>query len=182
VSLSEVAGHDPAPLAHSAVVVEGVDFRPMVRAAALATGLALVVKVGVSLAMASRHDVTVEVRLYRQAFPYLAFLTARPQFLAIAAPSTLVMAVVVTLAYAVSLLRYRRRQYVAGWLVGPVAVLNVFVVDIIRHVVDPPYLLWRIERWTVLCIAVSALLTAAWLIVMRPLTTQGDEIPNRQSL
>jgi hypothetical protein len=147
---------------------DGTDFGPMVRAAALATTLAVAMKLGTALVMAAQRQATVEVRLYLGVVPYLAFLMSRPPYLVIATTSTLIMAVTVTLAYVVSLLRYRRRQYVAGWLAGPMAVVNVLMVDSVRHVIDPPYLLWRITRWSVLCLVIGVLLTAVWLCVMRP--------------
>ncbi len=161
----------------------------MVRAAALATAIAVVTKVGTSLVMAAQRDATVEVRFYRDVVPYLAFLMARSPYLTIATASTLVMAVVVTLAYVVSLLRYRRRQYVAGWLAGPMAVANVLAVDTVRHVVDPPYLLWSTTRWTLLCLVAGVLLTGAWLGLMKPWGepqvdpdgSQGDDFDDRES-
>jgi hypothetical protein len=146
----------------------GPDFRPMVRAAAMATALAAVTKIGAALIMANRRDATVEIRFYRSAVPYLAFLMPRSPYLTIAATSTLVMAVAVTLAYVVSLLRQRRRQYVAGWLAGPMALFNVLTVDAARHLVDPPYLLWSITRWAVLCLVAGVLLTTVWLGLMKP--------------
>ncbi|MGL5829493.1 MAG: hypothetical protein ACRC0L_07985 [Angustibacter sp.] len=151
-----------------------VDYAPMVRAALWATGLAVLVKVGSSLWLAHRRGVPVEVRFFADLVPYLAFLVGRSPFLVLAATSTLIMAVVSVACLCGSLLRARRNQFIAGWLAGPLAVANTLLVDLVRHLLDRPYLLWRIGRWSVLCVAISAVLTAAWLAINRPWRPAGE--------
>ncbi len=169
----------PEPAAHSPR--RDIDYAPMVRAALWATGVAVTVKVLSALWLANRQGITVEVRFYRDLIPYLAFLMGRSPYLVLAASSSLVMAIVSGICYLSSLLRARRNQYIAGWLAGPLAVVNTVIVDFFRHLIDPPYFLWRIGRWSVLCIFICGLLTAAWLIINRPWQSADEITPPTES-
>jgi hypothetical protein len=155
-----------------------VDFRPLVRVALTATTVALIAKLGSALYLAANRDVSVEIRFYRHVIPYLAFLMERSPYLHLAATSTLVMAVVVTGCFVGSLLRSGRQQYIAGWLAGPVATVNTVLVDVIRNVIDPPYVLWSVARWTLLCLLAAAALTGAWLAINRPWDSQLPAAPD----
>ncbi len=144
------------------------DFGPMVRAAVQATSLAVIAKIGSSLWFAHRDGATVEVRWFHNLVPYFAFLIERSPFIILAASSTLVMAVLATVTFAASLIRSRRNQFIAGWLAGPLALINTLFVDFFRHLVDPPFFRWQIARWSLLCVVVCLILTAAWLLINRP--------------
>ncbi len=144
------------------------DFRPLARTSLLAMVVALSAKLGSALALAAHQQIPVELRFFQGWLPYLAFLVARPQFREIAATSTLIMAVVVTLTFAGSIIRARRQQFIAGWLLGPLAIANTLVLDLIREQINPPFWSWQLSRWTCLALMTNFGLALCWLVITRP--------------
>ena len=75
-----------------------------------------------------------------------------------------VLAVVMLVGLSVVIFEGRRRQVVAGWAVGMVALAELLAVDEVRDRLDPPFLDPRLSGLSLLCLFVGIVLTGGWAI------------------
>ena len=77
------------------------------------------------------------------------------------------LAVTMLVGLAAVIILGRRRQVVAGWCVGQVALTELLVVEWVRDRLDPPFLDFHLALLSLACLAASALLAGSWVLVER---------------
>jgi hypothetical protein len=78
------------------------------------------------------------------------------------------MSLVAATAFAVAVLRGGRRQAVIGWWCAVLSIIETLIVEVVLNYFNPPYVDARMLRWTLLVLAASIAITAAWMVLDRP--------------
>jgi hypothetical protein len=145
-----------------------IDFQPMLRSATRAAMLTAGTKFLVIYIVARQVGAGMRFVLLWGWVPYVQFETDRPTFVKITSTSTFVMSLVAATAFAVAVLRGGRRQAVIGWWCAVLSIIETLIVEVVLNYFNPPYVDARMLRWTLLVLAASIAITAAWMVLDRP--------------
>ena len=126
----------------------GTNWWPLVRAAFLAALTAFFVKLASLGWMAQQSDVSLEIRFWKGIVPHLGMQIPPGEFAHIVTWSTFIMAVGATAAFALAVLSSKLPKMVVwGWFMGVFVTLETLVLELLRHLLEPPVVetavLWR---------------------------------------
>ena len=147
---------------------EDTNWFPLVRAAFLAALTAFLVKL-VSLGFfANRRDISLEVQFWKGFIPHLSMQTPPADFAQIVTASTMVMAVVSTVIFAVMVLRPNADKMVVwGWFMGVFVTFETLCLELLRHLLEPPVIdpttVWR----TAIPLTAGAAIAVVYSLVSR---------------
>lgn len=144
VEVDEVDGWNDEP-----EIEELTDYRTFRGVGVSASIGAAFVRLLAYFAMARKNHYTVEIRRFQGLVPYPTVLIDRAHFAPMVSQSTLVATVVMLVLFvAVAFRHVERNQTVAGWFMGVVGCGQMLLVDVIRHLIDPPIVVTRTVLWT----------------------------------
>ena len=146
---------------------EGIDYSPMLRRAAVASGVGFVVKVATMWRVAVDVHASVHVRTWF-AVPYLALTVGRSGFVQITSSSTVVLGFVVVGIVLVAVLRAGDVLHTAGWMFAIFGLFSTLVVDAVLQRIEWPYTDPNRLRWATGSLVLSLILLGLWGVFERP--------------
>ena len=136
--------------------VPTTDFRTFRRIggfAAASTGAVRMVAFILAAVFSGRR---IEVGHFFDLIPYPVVVTDRIHFATLVSRSTLYATVILTVVFIVMALRNPRpSQQLAGWAVGVGCSAEMLVIDVVRHLLHPPTVVWRLVTWTTWIVVVG---------------------------
>lgn len=157
------------------------DWAPLVRAAGWSTLLALVAKVVSLIWITQRVGASIRILKWRDLIPYVSFQTNGEQFTQMVTVSSLVMALVSSVGFAVAAgwtaarhrsarpkaARYCPGRVAAGWYFGVFVTVETWAIEGIRQLIHPPILRLPQGYWTLLPLLVANLLAVVYYVLDR---------------
>lgn len=142
-----------------------VDFRQFRSTGVTAAVLAASVRMLAFFLLAGRHHHRIVIRYFLDQIPYPAVLANRANFATLVSQSTLVAAAIMLAFFLVASLRHmKRNQAVTGWFIGIIGCGEMLLVDIVRHVLSPPVVVFATVLWTLWPIILGVVVLA----ILRP--------------
>jgi cadmium resistance protein CadD (predicted permease) len=109
--------------------------------------------------MAKSEGGKIEIRYALEFFPYPAVLMPRVAFAGLVSLSTLVAAwVMLVLFFVTAVKRARLDQVTMGRFIGIFGAGEMLLVDVIRHLIDPPMIQMSRVLWTLWPLAIGVLI------------------------
>jgi hypothetical protein len=172
------ADNGAARSGRGSVFDEGTNWWPLVRSAFLAALTAFLIKLASLGWMAQQNDVSLEVRFWKGIVPHLGMQLPPAQFAHIVTWSTFIMAVGATVAFAVAVLSSKLPKMVVwGWFMGVFVTIETLVLELLRHLLEPPVVetgtVWR----TAIPIAAGVGLAAAYGLITREKREKVPQVP-----
>jgi hypothetical protein len=157
---------------------EGTNWWPLVRSAFLAALTAFLIKLASLGWMAQQNDVSLEVRFWKGIVPHLGMQLPPAEFAHIVTWSTFIMAVGATVAFAVAVLSSKLPKMVVwGWFMGVFVSLETLVLELLRHMLEPPVVETGIVWRTAIPIAAGVGLAAAYGLITREKREKVPQVP-----
>ena len=149
------------PLVEAEPAEAPVDFRQFRSKGVTAAVLAASVRMAAFFLLAARHHHRIVIRYFLDQIPYPAVLANRTNFATLVSQSTLVASAVMLAVFLVAALRHmKRNQAVTGWFIGIIGCAEMLLVDIIRHVLSPPVVVFATVLWTLWPIVLGVIVLA----------------------
>jgi hypothetical protein len=138
---------------------EPIDYRRFRRAGVI-SGLAVTtIRLSSFFGLAAQRGAKIVIDYFVDIVPYPVVLVGRAQFAHMVSRSTLYTAAIMLALFVIVAFRHaRRNQIVSGWFMGMVACFTTLTTDVIRHLLDPPVVVYSDVLWTLWPIALSCLI------------------------
>ena len=115
-------------------------------------------RLGIFYLLSTLQGSVVTLRYAVDVFPYPVVLTDRQHFVALVSRSTLFVTALMLVAFVVVVFQQaRRNQTVVGCFMGVVGCAEMLLVDVIRHLLDPPIVVYSTVLWTLCPLGLSGL-------------------------
>jgi hypothetical protein len=136
-----------------------IDYRRFRRAGVI-SGLAVtVIRLSTFFGLAAQRGAKIVLDYFVDIVPYPVVLVGRAQFAQMVSRSTLYTAAIMLALFVIVAFRHaRRNQTVSGWFMGMVACFTTLSTDVVRHLLDPPVVVYSDVLWTLWPIALSCLI------------------------
>jgi hypothetical protein len=136
-----------------------IDYRRFRRAGVI-SGLAVTaIRMGAFFGLAAQQGAKIVIDYFVDIVPYPVVLVGRPQFAALVSRSTLYTSAVMLAIFVIVAFRHaKRNQTVSGWFMGMIACCTTLTTDVIRHLLDPPVVVYSSVLWTLWPIALSCVI------------------------
>jgi hypothetical protein len=136
-----------------------IDYRRFRRAGVI-SGLAVTaIRMGSFFGLAAQQGAKIVIDYFVDVVPYPVVLVGRPQFAALVSRSTLYTSAVMLAIFVIVAFRHaKRNQTVSGWFMGMIACCTTLATDLIRHLLDPPVVVYSSVLWTLWPIALSCVI------------------------
>jgi hypothetical protein len=136
-----------------------IDYRRFRRAGVVSGLTVTVIRMGSFFGLAAQHGAKIVIDYFVDIVPYPVVLVGRPAFAELVSRSTLYTAAVMLAIFVIVAFRHaKRNQTVSGWFMGMVACCTTLATDVIRHLLDPPVVVYSNVLWTLWPIALSCLI------------------------
>jgi hypothetical protein len=138
---------------------EPTDYRRFRRAGVI-SGLAVTaIRLTSFFGLAGQRGAKIVLDYFFDIVPYPVVLIGRAQFAQLVSRSTLVTAAIMLAIFVIVAFRHtRRNQTVSGWFMGMIACFTTLTTDVVRHLLDPPVVVYSDVLWTLWPIALSCLI------------------------
>jgi hypothetical protein len=138
---------------------EPIDYRRFRRAGVI-SGLAVTtIRLSSFFGLAAQRGAKIVIDYFVDIVPYPVVLVGRAQFAHMVSRSTLYTAAIMLALFVIVAFRHaRRNQIVSGWFMGMVACFTTLTTDVVRHLLDPPVVVYSDVLWTLWPIALSCLI------------------------
>jgi hypothetical protein len=136
-----------------------IDYRRFRRAGVVAGLAVTAIRMGSFFGLAAQHGAKIVIDYFVDIVPYPVVLVGRPQFAELVSRSTLYTTAVMLAIFVIVAFRHaKRNQTVSGWFMGMVACCTTLATDVVRHLLDPPVVVYSNVLWTLWPIALSCLI------------------------
>ncbi len=160
-SFTEQIEQDDEPVDEGDEYENRVDYREFRRTGITAGLFVASARLGIFYLLTTLQGSIVTVRYALDIFPYPVVLTDRLHFSALVSRSTLLASVFMLAVLIVVVFRQtRRNQTVVGCFMGVVGCAEMLVVDVIRHLLDPPAVVYDTVLWTLWPLSLSCVVIA----------------------
>jgi hypothetical protein len=144
---------------HDDRIDDRVDYRRFRRAGVVAGLAVTAIRMGSFFGLAAQHGAKIVIDYFVDIVPYPVVLVGRPQFAELVSRSTLYTSAVMLAIFVIVAFRHaKRNQTVSGWFMGMVACCTTLATDVVRHLLDPPVVVYSNVLWTLWPIALSCLI------------------------
>jgi hypothetical protein len=136
-----------------------IDYRRFRRAGVISGLLVTAIRMGSFFGLAAQQGAKIVIDYFVDVMPYPVVLVGRAQFAELVSRSTLYTTAVMLAIFVIVAFRHaKRNQTVSGWFMGMVACCTTLATDVIRHLLDPPVVVYSNVLWTLWPIALSCLI------------------------
>jgi hypothetical protein len=136
-----------------------IDYRRFRRAGVVAGLAVTTIRLSSFFGLAAQHGAKIVIDYFVDIVPYPVVLVGRPQFAELVSRSTLYTSAVMLAIFVIVAFRHaKRNQTVSGWFMGMVACCTTLATDVLRHLLDPPVVVFSSVLWTLWPIALSCLI------------------------
>jgi hypothetical protein len=138
---------------------EPIDYRRFRRAGVIAGLAVTTIRLSSFFGLAAQRGAKIVLDYFVDIVPYPVVLVARAEFAKLVSRSTLYTAAIMLAVFVVVAFRHaKRNQIVSGWFMGMVACFTTLITDVVRHLLDPPVVVYSDVLWTLWPIALSCLI------------------------
>jgi hypothetical protein len=136
-----------------------IDYRRFRRAGVVAGLAVTAIRLGSFFGLAAQQGAKIVIDYFVDIVPYPVVLVGRARFAELVSRSTLYTAAVMLAIFVIVAFRHaKRNQTVSGWFMGMVACGTTLATDVIRHLLDPPVVVYSNVLWTLWPIALSCVI------------------------
>jgi hypothetical protein len=162
LAASAAAPAPAAPLVDDedhAEIDDRVDYRRFRRAGVIAGLVVTAIRMGSFFGLAAQQGAKIVIDHFVDIVPYPVVLVGRARFAELVSRSTLYTTAAMLAIFVIVAFRHtKRNQTVSGWFMGMVACCTTLTTDVIRHLLDPPVVVYSNVLWTLWPIALSCLI------------------------
>jgi hypothetical protein len=136
-----------------------IDYRRFRRSGVIAGLAVTVLRMGSFFGLAAQHGAKIVIDYFVDVVPYPVVLVGRAQFAELVSRSTLYTAAAMLAIFVIVAFRHaKRNQTVSGCFMGIVACCTTLATDLVRHLLDPPVVVYSNVLWTLWPIGLACLI------------------------
>jgi hypothetical protein len=135
-----------------------IDYRRFRRAGVISGLLVTAIRMGSFFGLAAQQGAKIVIDYFVDVVPYPVVLVGRATFAELVSRSTLYTSAAMLAIFVIVAFRHaKRNQTVSGWFMGMVACCTSLATDVVRHLLNPPVVVYSNVLWTLWPIGLSFL-------------------------
>jgi hypothetical protein len=133
-----------------------IDYRRFRRSGVISGLTVTAIRMGSFFGLAAQQGAKIVIDYFVDVVPYPVVLVGRAQFAELVSRSTLYTSAAMLAIFVIVAFRHaKRNQTVSGWFMGMIACCTTLATDVVRHLLDPPVVVYSNVLWTLWPIALS---------------------------